>query len=1052
MPTTRLVGESVPMLINGVSQQSEINRLPTQVAEQINCTSSMVQGLSKRPPTEFLKQLATNKDWTNAKIHMISRDEHERYIVVLQGGTIQVFDLDGNEHSVDAGSLLSNQDYITLASDDTYNTPVSAFRLHTVADTTFIVNRNTVVKMDSNSASPSNKPYRAMVWIKSSKQKKLHRITIKVPDDGSGNHVNISVSYRPKGDDVTNLNHSAQMLVRELKTVLASTIMKKDIATSTPLTKTWKVGHYTNIIYIESSIDDFSVSASNDWSDTYVSVIKDLVGGVAELPSRGFPGMKVQIGGSVEENDGGFWVEFKANNEELEQLDDDGFSVATFASGDVDAGDDEIFIDDHSFLSRTLTGTDTAISDESGGERELVQYQEGSFEIGGLTDNEFYFVEPRFNANGTLTNKIRLSAFPSKDITNEDNTEEAGDEIGLSTPTGNFDPAPERNLSSTPGDHILVGVIATLKTTENHYWSVGDTVRVASMAPEEYNGSFVLTAVTDDTISYAVEGEPSAVTDSTNGEVSGTVSTYESPKLIRVRLMHGKWIESVAPSTDSTPLLTEFDSKTMPHLLVRSAEVDAEDRFKFYLLRGQQNSAFPLHKWGARSVGDKISSPDPSFVDSTINDVFEWRQSLGFASNQNFILSERAQYFNFWAITVVTSLDSSRIDVAASGSNMSNFHSIRVCQDLLVGFTNEGQFTLSSSGATLTPSTVNLSQSTKYESSETGQPVNIGSSLAFPTSRGNFSAISEFFVREDQMAYVNENTRHVPHYIEGNVINMSVSPVSDSMIVQSDKDAKVLYFYQWYWQGENKVQSSWSKWTFGSNVIGAAFFKDVLYLIMQASVGTSNPELYKLILTAGDLDEEDTVTEGVGGIYKTSLDRRVVFNNHSSATLTLDYTIESGTMRVVESNGRVLTIASQDGDTITLSEPVDPPTDVYVGEIYDSQVEFTRPIMRSQNKETVDLRSRLQIQDYVLYHEDTGYFKAKVYPKSYSEDPYEYEMDNVLGGTTVGTPPVYSDSFTVPIRANAREMKLVIHNDSHLPHHLVSSEWSARYSPRLYKK
>ena len=108
--------------------------------------------------------------------------------------------------------------------------------------------------------------------------------------------------------------------------------------------------------------------------------------------------------------------------------------------------------------------------------------------------------------------------------------------------------------------------------------------------------------------------------------------------------------------------------------------------------------------------------------------------------------------------------------------------------------------------------------------------------------------------------------------------------------------------------------------------------------------------------------------------------------------------------------------------------------------------------MRSQNKETVDLRSRLQIQDYVLYHEDTGYFKAKVYPKSYSEDPYEYEMDNVLGGTTVGTPPVYSDSFTVPIRANAREMKLVIHNDSHLPHHLVSSEWSARYSPRLYKK
>ena len=138
MPAKRLVGDAVPMLINGVSQQSEMIRLPTQVPEQINCTSSDVRGLTKRQPTEFLKQLDTDKDWTNAKVHIISRDENEQYILVVESGSIRVFDLEGNEHDVDMGTSGSNLAYITLdTSTDTYSTPINAFRLHTAADTTF---------------------------------------------------------------------------------------------------------------------------------------------------------------------------------------------------------------------------------------------------------------------------------------------------------------------------------------------------------------------------------------------------------------------------------------------------------------------------------------------------------------------------------------------------------------------------------------------------------------------------------------------------------------------------------------------------------------------------------------------------------------------------------------------------------------------------------------------------------------------------------------------------------------------------------------------------
>ncbi len=1086
MARSRLVGDSVPMLINGVSQQSEMVRLPTQVTEQINCTSSIVRGLSKRPPSEFIARLGSNRDWTDSKVHFISRDENENYIVIVESENIRVFDLEGNEHEVD---LFGNGSYLNLESSDTYSSPISAFRLHTIADTTFIVNRNKVVSMhDPGRASestpgtiyaPSNKPYRALVWIKSAKVNKLHSITIKAPDrTGTGRDLNLTVSYKPSADDTTNLNHSAAMLARELKRAFENEDLGTDFKTY------WKVGNHTNIVYIESAEDDFIIEASNDWSDTYVSTIKDSVGGVAELPSRGFPDMRIKVTGDVEDSSQGFWVKFVPDNEDLQQLDGadgySGFNTVSFDGADVEPtiGEGEsatvqnkaIRVRNHPFTSKPQGALTTNTSNISGGERELVQYRQGSFEIGGLTDKKFYFVEPELQNGLPHDNTdekaglIKLSDDASLNTTGDDGIEKAGSEINVNGTTG-CDKASEVFDATSSGtievDLTEAGGVVTIDLKNDHHWVVGDIVAVEGidrLGSTGFDGDFVLTAVGAQTISYAAPASTNTTSinlTETTEKISGAYSVYKKAELVRIRVMNGKWVESVAPSIDKDLPLT-FDGSTMPHFLVRTKEQDADGRFKFKLLGNQlDTTTFPLLKWGARIVGDEDSAPDPSFVGHTINDVFEWRQSLGLASGQNFVLSERSHYFNFWPITVASALDDARIDVAASGSNMSNFHSVRVFQDELVGFTTDGQFTLSSSGTTLTPQTVSLAQTTKFESSELAQPVNIGSSIAFPTSKGSFSSISEYFVREDQMAYINENTRHVGHYIAGNVTSMSVSPVSDSLIVLTDADRKALYYYKWFWQGNEKVQSAWSKWTFGSNIIAAFFAKDILYLIAQDTSGTPYPELYKVITTEGDID--------TGGTYKTALDRRHLLLEETSDTLALPYKADADTLRVVDDRGRVLTVASTAIDatsnqtTVTLSEPVPLKSDgtkhnVYVGESYDSQVELTRPVVRTRYKETVDLRTRLQVRDYVLYHEDTGYFKVKVYPRSYTTTPYEYEMGSVLGGTTVGTAPISSGKFQVPIRADARDMRMVIHNDSHLPHHLVSAEWSANYNPKVYRQ
>ena len=52
-----LVSKSIPNLINGVSQQPPALRLESQGEVQENGFSDVVDGLKKRPPTQFLKKL-----------------------------------------------------------------------------------------------------------------------------------------------------------------------------------------------------------------------------------------------------------------------------------------------------------------------------------------------------------------------------------------------------------------------------------------------------------------------------------------------------------------------------------------------------------------------------------------------------------------------------------------------------------------------------------------------------------------------------------------------------------------------------------------------------------------------------------------------------------------------------------------------------------------------------------------------------------------------------------------------------------------------------------
>lgn len=155
------ISQQIPNLLGGVSQQADPLKLAGQVKESINAYLDPTFGCRKRPPLQYIKNLASDIP-TNAKWFFILRDSSEKYAVTIYKNTaspfdmkVRVFDLDtGNERTVNIGSNVN--DYLDTDNLDTLSTL-------TLADLTLIANSKREVSM--NSVQLTNDPEEALVTI-----------------------------------------------------------------------------------------------------------------------------------------------------------------------------------------------------------------------------------------------------------------------------------------------------------------------------------------------------------------------------------------------------------------------------------------------------------------------------------------------------------------------------------------------------------------------------------------------------------------------------------------------------------------------------------------------------------------------------------------------------------------------------------------------------------------------------------------------------------------------------------------------------------------------
>ena len=173
-----LINTSVPNLIQGVSQQPDASRFAGQCEEQENALSSVADGLKKRPNTRHIARLLETAIDSDSFVHFINRDDNEKYVVIHTGSGIEAWNIvSGVKCSINGStSALTPPSYLET------DTPRESLKALTVADNTFIVNKEKSASISQTKTAPLDK--KGFVYIAQGDYEKQYQINIGGNIDG----------------------------------------------------------------------------------------------------------------------------------------------------------------------------------------------------------------------------------------------------------------------------------------------------------------------------------------------------------------------------------------------------------------------------------------------------------------------------------------------------------------------------------------------------------------------------------------------------------------------------------------------------------------------------------------------------------------------------------------------------------------------------------------------------------------------------------------------------------------------------------------------------
>lgn len=510
----------------------------------------------------------------------------------------------------------------------------------------------------------------------------------------------------------------------------------------------------------------------------------------------------------------------------------------------------------------------------------------------------------------------------------------------------------------------------------------------------------------------------------------------------------GIWEETVRP--DISPGL---DPTNMPHELVRLGDGTFEFRQATY---------------EDRLVGDNTSNPMPSFVGTTLQQLFFYKNRLGVLTANNVIMSQAGDYFNFFVQSALTSVDSDPIDLTTSTTKPAILRAVVPVAQGLVLLSSGEQFLLTSSTDSLTPDSVTITSIARYEYDIDNDPADLGVTTAFITKSPSYTRVFEMeTLGNDSSPFVNDISKIIPELIPSTIDQVAGSGQS-SLLALASSNSRDVYLFQFLSDGQRRIKECWFQWRMSGNVQHLAIENDICWVltkqqnsyVIQKINLIQSPSSSTLQVTDGSrVDPRLDLWQTTATAIFTGTDTKVYMPFIHDSTLQFRVVIANSTMSGPDysNSGTIFTPTTfaQDGGGWYALIPNRNLFDenLVIGYTYDYEVELPRTYYRTGEDQTVaDYTAYMTVARMKFNFGLTGDVTLRVSANGRPDWETQAGVKKLNYYKLNDIPFSAEGVFTLPIHQRSENFRVSVFSDSPFPVSLISMMWEGNYSPRFYTR
>lgn len=544
----------------------------------------------------------------------------------------------------------------------------------------------------------------------------------------------------------------------------------------------------------------------------------------------------------------------------------------------------------------------------------------------------------------------------------------------------------------------------------------------------------------------------------------------------------GKWVETIAPSVGRGSIVngvpsanyiapvnvhTTFNQETLPIKIQRT--VDQSNNIVFHA---------SYITWITRKVGDDATNPFPSFLGEKISQTFFHRNRLGFLCEDNVILSQADDLFNFFNNTALVVSGNDPIDITSSSTQPTRFVDCIETNTGLVIFGETQQFMLHTDSDSLTPDTAKLSNISTYRYSPETTPVSLGTTIGFLDSAGSYSRFFEMFdIKREGEPQIVDVTKVVSKLLPNTIDIISISR-ENNMIIFSTKGDRTQYLYRYFNTGAERLQGAWFEWFFPFNIAYTFVLDDDFYIVSTTHdllvINLQDKYNGALVQDPTDLFINNTFDYfGFSKVHQVHMDSMEFVTagayNSIDNTTTVSWPNRVNhqpniSAEVVDANtGEVFELKSFNGDDFVFYGNF-AGNAVIIGISMLSLLELPDIYVRKTegNKTTADITASLVIQRIHYHFSELSNVKLQYrtggtipssgpYPGNdfFNQDVYptfsnRYKSDGLLGDSDV--------TVTNQIYQRNTNFKSLLYSTHPGPCSLNSLTWEGDYTPKFHKR